>query len=298
MSESFLTAKELSKYLSINEKKIYALIKRGDIPCTKKTGKWLFPKKLIDKWIEDDIQGTASPEPFENINIMGSHDLAIDILASEVNEQFPQLIILSAHIGSVGGLRTLQHSRAHMAGVHLLHPETKEYNLPYLPQYIPEIKAVVVHFLNRDQGFIMAQGNPLAIRGFEDLTRPDVRFINRQEGAGTRLLLDYHLGQAGIEGWQIHGYDSHVTTHTEVAMAIRSGQADVGLGLRAAAQAFGLDFIPITKERFDFVIPKAIFYTQPIQELLEVVRSESFKLKVAKISGYDSTDTGRVLAWT
>ena len=297
MSESLMTVKEVSKYLSLNEKKIYALIKRGDIPCTRITGKWLFPKRLIDKWIDEDIQGTQLAEKTEDIAIVGSHDLAIDMLASEVNELYPQLIVLSAHIGSLGGLKTLQQGRAHIAGVHLFYPETNEYNLPYLQEYIPGRETIAVHFVDRDQGFIVGQGNPRAINGFEDLTRPDVRFINRQEGAGTRVLLDHHLKQLGIEGWQIHGYDTHVSTHTEVAAAIRNGQADIGLGLRAAATIYSLDFLPITKERFDFIIPKTYFYTQPIQELLEVIRSDHFKNKVNQISGYDITDTGRVLSW-
>ena len=297
MGEELMTVRELAKYLSLNEKKIYALIKRGDIPCTKITGKWLFPKKLIDKWMEDDIRGTKLQDSIENITITGSHDLAIDILSSEVYELFPQLIVLSAAIGSVGGLRTLQQGRAHIAGVHLLYPETNEYNLPYLHKYVPDMQTIVVHFLYREQGLIVQPGNPLGIKGFEDLSWTDVRFINRQEGAGTRMLLDYHMKRLGMDGSQIRGYDQHVSTHTEVAIAVRSGRADVGLGLRAAALAFGLECIPVTKERYDFVIPKAYFYTQPIQEFLEVIRSEHFRRKVDQLGGYDVADIGTVISW-
>ena len=297
MSQELMTVKELAKYLSLNEKKIYALVKRGDIPCTKITGKWLFPKKSIDNWIEDDIRGLKTSDTIEKITIMGSHDLAIDILESELIEHFPQLILLSAHVGSVRGLVNLNRGLSHIAGVHLLDPETNEYNLPYIPKYLPKTETVIIHFLDREQGLIVHQGNPLRIKGFEDLTRPGVRFINRQEGAGTRLLLELHLKGLNVEGWQIHGYDNCVSTHTEVAMAIRSGSADVGLGLKAAAQSFGLDFIPITKERFDFIIPKTYFYTQPIQELLEVIRSDHFKDKVSKMGGYNVSDIGSILSW-
>ena len=298
MGETLMTAKELAKYLNLNEKKIYALIKRGDIPCTKTTGKWLFPKRLIDKWLEDDIQGGQRDQKIESIMIAGSHDLAIDVLASEVNEMFPQLIVLSASIGSVGGLHALQRGRAHVAGVHLFHPETNEYNLPFLDEYLPGIEKVVVHFLYREQGLIVQPGNPLNIDGFQDLSRPDVRFINRQEGAGTRVLLDHHLTLSGMEPTGIRGYDDHVSTHTEVAMAIRSGEANVGLGLRAIALAFGLECIPVTKERYDFVIPKGNFYTQPIQEFLEVIRSEHFRRKIDHMGGYDVSDTGKVISWS
>lgn len=297
MSQEMMTTKEVAEYLSLNEKKIYALIRDGGIPCTKITGKWIFPKKLIDKWIEEDIHGTKALEGIDNITIIGSHDLSIDLLASEVNEKFPQLILLSANLGSVGGLMSLKRGRSHIAGAHLLHPETNEYNIPYLPKYLPKLEAVVVNFVYREQGLIVQPGNPLNISNCEDLCRPNVRFINRQEGAGTRLLLDYHLTRLGIAGSKIRGYNHQVSTHTEVAMAIRNDQADVGLGVLAAALAFGLEFIPITKERFDFIIPKAYFYTQPIQELLEIVRSENFTHKVEQMGGYDVKDAGKVLVW-
>ena len=297
MTQELMTVKEIARYLSLNEKKIYALIKRGDIPCTRITGKWLFPKKLVDRWIEDDIKGAKSMDRGENITIMGSHDLAIDILESEVIEHFPQLILLTAHVGSVRGLVNLKHGLSHIAGVHLFDPETKEYNLSYVPKYLPKTETVVVHFLDRLQGLIVQPGNPLNVKGFEDLTRPDVRFINRQEGAGTRLLLDHNMKRLNIEGWQIHGYDTCVSTHTEVAMAVRSGSADVGLGLKAAALAAGLDFISITKERFDFVIPKVHFYSEPIQELIEIIRSDTFQGRVDRMGGYDTKDTGKVLTW-
>ena len=292
-----MTVKEAAKYLSLNEKKIYALVKHGNIPCTRITGKWLFPKTSIDQWIEEDIRGIKPLDTTENITIMGSHDLAIDILESEVIKHFPQLIVLSAHIGSMRGLVNLERGLSHIAGVHLLDPETKEYNLPFVAKYVSKRETVVVHFLDREQGFLVQPKNPLSTKGFEDLTRPDVRFINRQEGAGTRQLLDYHLKRLNVEGWQIRGYDTCVSTHTEVALAIRTGEADIGLGLKAAATAFGLDFIPITKERFDFVIPKVHFYSEPIQELIEVIRSDHFRHRVDHMGGYDTTDAGKVLSW-
>jgi len=297
MSQEMMTTKEVAEYLNLNEKKVYALIKEGGIPCTKITGKWIFPKNLIDKWIEDDIQGAKPLEGVDNIIIIGSHDLSIDLLASEVNEKYPQLILLSANLGSLGGLMSLRRGRSHIAGAHLLHPETNEYNLPYLPKYLPKLETVVVYFVYREQGLIVQPGNPLNIGGFEDLCVPNVRFVNRQEGAGTRLLLDYHLKQSGIKANHINGYNHQVSTHTEVAMAIRNGRADVGLGVHAAALAFGLEFIAVTEERFDFIIPKAYFYTEPIQELLEVIRSEDFVHKVEQMGGYDVSDAGKVLAW-
>ena len=152
-------------------------------------------------------------------------------------------------------------------------------------------------FVHREQGLIVQPGNPLNISGFEDLCRPEVRFINRQEGAGTRVLLDQHLEKLGIVGTRIRGYDHAVSTHTEVAAAVRSSRADVGLGVRAAALAFGLDFVPIAKERFDLIVPKALFYSETVQKVLELIRSETFIHRVEQMGGYDTHDSGKVLAW-
>ena len=298
MSREMMTTKEVAEYLNLNEKKVYALIKQGKVPCTKTTGKWVFPRRLIDRWIvEDVLQHRKPPEEIANIVVTGSHDLSIDLLASELNERYPELILLSAHLGSTGGLTALRRGRCHMAGAHLLHPETQEYNLPYLPEYLPGLETVVVSFVHREQGLMVQPGNPLSISGFEDLLRPEVRFINRQEGAGTRILLDHHLGKLGIAGARIRGYDHPVSTHTEVAAAVRSSRADVGLGVRAASLAFGLDFVPIAKERFDLIVPKALFYTETVQKVLELIRSETFVRRVEQMGGYDVHDSGKVLAW-
>ena len=298
MSHEMMNTKELAAYLNLNEKKVYALIQQGEIPCTKVTGKWIFPRSLIDDWIHSSAQRKQASVTTHDILIMGSHDLLMDVLAREVNRRFPQIAMLCANVGSLGGLAALQQGRSHMAGAHLLDPQTNEYNLPYLPQYVPELETVVVHFVNREQGLVVQPGNPKEVHGFEDLCRPEVRFINRQEGAGTRLLLDHHLQQLGMKSEQIPGYLDQVSTHTEVAMRVRHGFADTGLSIRSAALAFGLDFVPVTTERFDFIIPKAHFYTEAIQELLDVMRSRDFLQKAEQIGGYDVRDVGTVVAWS
>lgn len=291
-----MTTKEIAQYLNLNEKKIYALIKGGKIPCTKITGKWTFPRSLIDRWIEEDIQEPKALMA-DDIILTGSHDLSIDLLAMEMNRRYPGLILLSANLGSFQGLMALQQDRCHMAGAHLLHPETNEYNLPYLAEYLPNSKTVVISFVHRAQGFMIQPGNPLGITDFEDLDRSEVRFINRQDGAGTRLLLDFHLKRLGIAEDRIKGYDYQVSTHTEVASAIRGNRVDTGLGIHAAALAFGLDFIPVAMERFDFIIPRSVFYTESMQKLLGIIRSPDFIHKIEQLGGYDCHDTGQVLTW-
>ncbi len=297
MSREMMTTKEAAGYLNLNEKKVYALVKSGKIPCTKVTGKWIFPRNLIDRWIRGDVQTAEVRAETGDVIVTGSHDLSIEVLASEVSRELPERILLSANLGSLGGLMALRQGRCHIAGAHLLHPETNEYNFPYLPQYLPKLETVVVNVVHREQGLMVQPGNPLGISGFEDLCRSEVRFINRQQGAGTRVLLDHNLKRLGLCEDRIKGYDSQVSTHTEVAMAVRSNRSDTGLGVRAAALAFGLEFIPITKERFDFIIPKPVFYTETVQKLLELLRSESFARRVERMGGYDLSNSGRVLAW-
>jgi len=287
-----MTVKEVARYLSLNEKKIYALIKREDIPCTKVTGKWMFPKRHIDRWLEENMQGSGR---FDSISVKGSHDPALDLLASEVHERFPRLTVLSAHVGSLEGLAAIGRGGAHMSGVHLFDPETNEYNITFIRRYVQALKPIVIHFLDREQGLIVQKGNPLGICGFEDLAKRDVRFINRQKGSGTRLLLDHHLGRLGIDSGAVVGYGDCVSTHTEVAAAVRRGRAGAGLGVRAAAA--GLDFVPVTKERYDFVVRKEYFYTEPLQKCMDVMRSRRFRDRVKQMGGYDITDTGAVLSW-
>ncbi len=292
MTENLMTVKEVARYLSLNEKKIYALIKRGDIPCTKVTGKWLFPKKHIDRWLEETMQGAGR---FESISVTGSHDPALDLLASAVHDRFRRLTVLSAHVGSLEGLVAVSRGGAHMSGLHLFDPETREYNVTFIRKYMPAAKPIVVHFLKREQGLIVRKGNPLGIQGFEDLSRRSVRYINRQRGSGTRVLLDYHLGRLGIDPGNIAGYEDCLSTHTEVAAAVRSERADVGLGVRAAAS--DLDFVPVTMEQYDFVVRKEYFYTEPLQKYLDVMRSRRFRERVAEMGGYDASETGAVLSW-
>jgi putative molybdopterin biosynthesis protein len=292
MTDRLMTVREVSRYLSLNEKKIYALIKQGGIPCTKVTGKWLFPKRHVDRWLEENLQGAGR---FESISITGSHDPALDLFASEVHGRFRRLTVLSAHVGSIEGLVTISRGGAHMSGVHLFDPETGEYNFTFISKYMPASKPIIVHFLKREQGLIVRKGNPLGIGGFEDLPRRGVRFINRQRGSGTRVLLDYHLGRLGIDGETINGYEDCLSTHTEVAASVRSGRADAGLGVRAAAS--DLDFIPVTQERYDFVVRKEYFYTEPLQKCMDVMRSRRFRDRVTRMGGYDASDTGAVLSW-
>jgi putative molybdopterin biosynthesis protein len=226
---------------------------------------------------------------------IGSHDLTLDVLADLLGSRYPGRRLTSANVGSLGGLLALSRGEAHLAGSHLLDEATGEYNLSYIRRLLPAVPVVVLGFVEREQGLIVARGNPKSIRALDDLTRPDVTFINRQRGAGTRVLLDYRLRQAGIDARAIQGYEKQEFTHLAVAASVASGAADCGMGILAAARALGLDFIPLDVERYDLVIPAQFFASETLAPLLEIIRSPEFAAQVVALGGYRTPQMGRVL---
>ncbi|MEW6335726.1 MAG: molybdopterin biosynthesis protein [Thermodesulfobacteriota bacterium] len=227
---------------------------------------------------------------------IGSHDMTIDLLSSLLQEKTGGRIRISSNnVGSLGGLLALKRQTAHMAGSHLLDTATGDYNLAYIDRYLQGIPVALVTLVRRWQGFMTPAGNPKRITGIGDLSRTDIVFVNRQSGSGTRVLLDYELARAGIAPERINGYGCEEYTHMNIAMAVASGAADTGLGIHAAAQALSLDFVPVTKERYDLVIPRAYLDDEKIQLLLELIRSDAFKEKTLELGGYDVQETGRLV---
>jgi molybdate-binding protein/DNA-binding transcriptional regulator YhcF (GntR family) len=243
--------------------------------------------------IEQSPTGKIKGSP-NSITIVGSDDLALDLLISQLKHKQPRIRVQVSHAGSLGGLIALQQARADLAGIHLLDEETGSYNYPYVKHILPGIEVAVVHLAYRLQGFILPRGNPKQLKGLEDLTRPDITMVNRQPGSGTRVLLDLKLRQLGIPTDRINGYRHELETHLAVAATIADGGADVGLGIEAAARSFGLDFIPLFKERYDLVIPAEKYKSKPVSALVRIVSSEGFKRAVTRIGGYDTSETGSV----
>ncbi len=227
---------------------------------------------------------------------IGSHDLTIDLLSSLLREKTGGRIhIASSNVGSLGGLLALKRGTAHFAGSHLLDTATGDYNRSYIGRYLPEMPVALVTLVHRWQGFMVPAGNPKMIEGIRDLARPDILFVNRQGGSGTRILLDYELAKAGIPPERVAGYTHEEYTHMNGAVAVASGAADTGLGIHTAAKALALDFIPVTKERYDLVIPRAYLADEKIRLLLAVIRSDEFKEKALAMGGYEVHETGNVV---
>jgi putative molybdopterin biosynthesis protein len=232
----------------------------------------------------------------ETLVITGSHDVTLDLLADHMKRRAPWIRVSSSHVGSLAGLVAISAGQCHLGGTHLLDPETGEYNIAYLKQYLPAVPVRLMTLALRQQGLIVRPGNPKTITSFADLARDDVTLINRQAGSGTRVLLDYHLEQHGIESASIRGYDLDEYTHTGVAVQVLAGTADVGLGILAAARVLDLDFVPLMIERYDLCIPHVFWDDPRVLVLRETLASPAFRQAVAALGGYDVTPMGEI-AW-
>jgi putative molybdopterin biosynthesis protein len=228
--------------------------------------------------------------------VIGSHDTALDLLANSFKKRHPRYALSSAHVGSMGGLVALGRGECHLATAHLLDEETGEYNAPYIERLLAGRRMVLVNLVYREQGLMVQPGNPKGITGFHDLARPDVTFVNRQRGAGTRLLLDKHLRDLGIDPGAIAGYGREEYTHMAVASDVRTGVADVGLGVLSAARVMGLDFLPVARERYDLVVPEENLGLDMVAALLDLIRTDGeFREAVERMGGYGVEDMGREL---
>jgi putative molybdopterin biosynthesis protein len=252
-------------------------------------------------------RGTQGMEAGEKINIhlyrtraelektilcIGSHDMTLDLLAQYLSQKDRRLV--SSNVGSLGGLVALRRGEAHLAGSHLLDPETGIYNNAYIQKYLTGIPVQQVMLVNREQGLIVPRANPKNIRGLVDIAESGIQFVNRQRGAGTRVLLDYEMGKLGIMPEQVAGYKDEEFTHLGVAAAVASGRADCGLGIAAAAEALELDFIPLFHERYELIVPQIHFDDPLLTPLLEILRTEDFQKAVNEMPGYDSSEMGQL----
>jgi putative molybdopterin biosynthesis protein len=294
-----LNTREVAEFLDINEKMVYSLISDKGLPATKVTGKWLFPRHLVEQWLEGETinypQASNPLPPYHGLLIVGgSNDIFLDRSISLFNSLHPEHMVVFGNTGSLGGIRALGRNLCHIASSHLMQEDEKEYNFDFAMEELDQIP-VVVNFCQREQGILLARGNPKGICGIEDLTKQDIKIVNRPIGTGTRLLLDGELQKARIKGDSIDGYQIELQRHLDVGLEVLSGKADAGPGIRAVAGLLDLDFLPLRWERFDLIMRKDRFFDQGIQLFLGLLHDPVFKESVKNLEGYDLSRTGEMV---
>ncbi|GAB4350246.1 MAG: helix-turn-helix transcriptional regulator [Gammaproteobacteria bacterium] len=288
-NKTLLTTAELAEYLRLGERKIYDLVAKREIPCTRVAGKWLFPRELVDAWLRERTQGPAAgrrPTPPPAI-VAGSHD---PLLEWAVRESGSGLAVLFD--GSLDGLERLARRQAQACGMHVIEGEAGGYNVQTVRHRLPDQPVVLVEWAKREQGLIIAPGNPGSIRGIRDL--PGRRFAFRQASAGSHVLLETLLAQESIDRDQLQPAGEPARNETEVALAILDGRADVGLGVASVARQFRLEYLPIAHERYDLLVWRHSWFEPHLQNLMRFTRRPPFKRKAEELGGYDLTGLGTV----
>ncbi len=294
-----LSTKEVARLLNVNEKMVYTLVAEKGLPASKVTGKWLFPRHLVEQWVETqtiNYPDTGSLQPIKQgiLILAGSNDPLLDRTISLFNSQFQAPLAVFGNLGSMGGLRALRQNLCHIASSHLLQEDEQEYNFDYAFQELDSMPAVV-NFSRREQGILVAAGNPKNISGVADLAGPGMRMVNRPLGTGTRLLLDREFKKAGIQGEKIEGYGDEVHRHLDVGLEIVAGRADAGPGIGAVAGLLDIGFVPIRWERFDLMILKDHFFDEGIQQFLSLLHEAQFRQIAEALNGYDISMSGKMV---
>jgi putative molybdopterin biosynthesis protein len=287
-----MNTREVADYLRIRQRKVYDLVRKRSIPCTRVTGKWLFPKALVDLWVirnSDCRPDVDAVGPLPQV-IAGSHDPLLEWAVRESGCEFALLLD-----GSLDGLRRLAARQAMASGVHVIDPVSARYNVDLVEQILAGLQVVLIEWARREQGLIVAAGNPLGVRGMADLREKRLRFVDRQQAAGSHLLLSYLLKSLGMTRKDLHVIETTARSETDVALAVLDGKADVGLGIGAMARQFRLDFVPLHRERYDVVTTRREYFEPPFQSLLAFARSRRFAERAAELTGYDVSGIGRVV---
>lgn len=285
-----MTTREVAEYLRLKERKIYELVRTGSIPCTRVTGKWLFPKPMIDYWLLERAEGGARETLRRPAAVIaGSHDPLLEWAAQASG---CGLALLFG--GSLDGLARFAEGEATLCGLHVPDRASGEYNVTAVQQATRDRDLVLIEWARRRQGLMLAAGNPLGVEALADLPASGARLIDRQQGAGSRLLLERLLAQAGLERERLTIVPEPALNENDVARAVHAGHADVGLGIESAACESGLAFVPLAEEHFDLLIGRREYFDAPFQALLAFTRSERFAERAATLGGYDIAGTGSV----
>lgn len=294
-----LSTRDVAKFLGINEKMVYTLISDKGLPASKVTGKWIFPRHLVEQWVESNTvnfpQGHKALPPYDGLLVVaGSNDILLDRAMSMFNAHHPGHLLVFGNLGSVEGINALRRGLCHMATSHLLQEKGNEYNFEFLQRQFDRMP-VVINFCQRDQGLLLQHGNPQCIAAVADLGKPGIRIVNRSLATGTRLLFDRELKKAGLVGERIAGYECEVSRHMDVGLEVLAGRADAGPGIRPVASLLGLDFIPLRRERYDLLVTRERFFDQGVQYFLGLLHEKTFIETAAKMDGYDVSKSGKMI---
>ena len=296
--KDLMTTKQVSAFLNVNEKMVYILVSEKGLPATKVTGKWLFPKHLVEQWIEANTKnypdtGARLP-PYQGLLIIaGSNDLLLDQTISLFNTRYPDHLAVFGNLGSMGGLRALKKDMCHIAASHLLQDNDNEYNFSFASEELHKMPAVV-NFCKREQGILLQKDNSRHIKSVADLGKKGIRIVNRGLGTGTRLLFDKELKTVGLEGDKIDGYHHIVNRHMDIGLEILSGRADAGPGIRPVASLLGLEFLSLRWERYDLLISRERFFEQGVQYFQALLHEDAFLTLAQSLDGYDIGERGKM----
>ena len=294
----YLTTKDVAKLLNINEKMVYSLVNDKGLPATKVTGKWLFPRRLVEVWLDTHVlnfrRTGVERSAEEGILLMAGSD---DLLLQQALSLFYKAglgTVFFANLGSMGGLTSLRRGLCHIGTCHLLQDDDEEYNFDFADDEL-EMAPVFVNFSKREQGILLQKGNPKGIACIADLAKKGVRIVNRQLGTGTRLLLDYEIARSEISSDAIDGYHREVGRHMDAGLEVLSGRADAAPAIKAVAGLLDLDFLPLRWERYDLLIARERFFEKGIQDFISLLHEKSFKEIAASYQGYDISLCGKML---
>ncbi|MDJ0621859.1 MAG: helix-turn-helix transcriptional regulator [Desulfocapsaceae bacterium] len=295
----FITTREVAELLKVNEKMVYTLITDKGLPATKVTGKWLFPRRLVEEWLELNIENgpikaAALSSDSGRLLLAGSDDPFFQKTLSLFHAKVTDTIAFFANVGSMGGLMCLRRGLCHIGICHLLQDDNQEYNFDFAEQELAQ-SPVFINFSRREQGILVERGNPKKISCINDLGREDITIVNRPLGTGTRLLFDYEIAKSDITASQIRGYDQEVSRHVDAGMEILAGRADAAPAIRAIAGMLDLDFVPLRWERFDLLVSRERFFERGIQNFLGILQEKSFARLAETFVGYDISASGKMI---
>jgi excisionase family DNA binding protein len=295
----FLTTREVAQLLKVNEKMIYALVNEKGLPATKITGKWLFPRRLVEEWLDAHIlnyrkENACFSSEEGMLLLAGSDDPLFQRTLSLFHKLRKDTVAFFSNQGSMGGLTSLRRGLCHIGVCHLLQDDNKEYNFDFAEQEMDRAP-IFVNFSQREQGILLAKGNPKGITAIRDLAGKGVRIVNRHLGTGTRLLFDYEIARSDISMSEIDGYQNEVSRHLDAGLEILAGRADAAPAIRAVAGLLGLDFMPLRWERFDLLISRERFFEKGIQSFISLLHEKEFRLLTESLEGYDISLCGKMM---